>query len=154
MTLRSRRPALGSMTGGAAIALSLFFILAPCSAEAGERTGILQTSAGAYEFTPSNCLVYDEGGVYDIEIQGPGTAPDGEKLFFSFSSTGNEMTVQLGVDEPFRSSDREFRAGQYVSEPFTVDVSDGAISVSGIVLVDQQRQTVDADASLRIDCGP
>ena len=40
------------------------------------RVGTLQTSAGVYTFTPRSCLIHIEDGVPDIEIQGPGTAPE------------------------------------------------------------------------------
>lgn len=119
------------------------------SASAG--TGVLQTSAGTYEFTPVSCGIYMEDGVYDIEIGGPGEAPDGESFYLSFSTT--ELTINLGVDVPFKTTDRQIRAGQYVSQPFTVDVSDRLVSVSSLALADERGQTFDTDASLRIDCG-
>ena len=32
--------------------------------------GLLETSTGIYEFTPKTCAIYEEDGVFDIEIQG------------------------------------------------------------------------------------
>lgn len=116
------------------------------------RIGTLQTSAGLYAFTPRSCLIHIEDGVPDIEIQGPGIAPDGEKLYFDFSSTANEMSIELGVDTPFTSMDRLLKAGQFVSTAFTVEVSENIISVADVHLVDEQGVLVDANASLRIDC--
>lgn len=116
------------------------------------RVGTLQTSAGAYEFTPRSCLIHIEDGVPDIEIQGPGIAPDGEKLYFDFSSTANEMSIELGVDTAFTSTDRVLKAGQFVSKAFTVEVSENIISVADVHLIDEQGALVDANASLRIDC--
>lgn len=143
-------------------ALSLLF-LAGCSAEAEDpqsaasttatkASGVLETSLGAYRFTPTSCGVHYEDGVLDIEMGGPGTAPDGEKIYFELSTIANHIVVKLGVDGPFKTSDRQLRAGQHVSETFTVDVSGKVISVSGLVLVDHQQDRVDANASLRIDC--
>ena len=114
--------------------------------------GILETSTATYEFTPVTCIIYMEDGVPDIEVQGPGLAPDGESFFFDFSSTANEITIELGVDEPYESVGRKLQAGQYVSTAFEVDVSDGIISVTGLDLVDGQTEPVEASASLRIDC--
>lgn len=156
-------PNLSKKYLGAAISLSVFALTA-CTAEAEnpqtnaanitvESKGILETSTGSYVFTPSTCVIYNDDGVDDIEIQGPGTAPDGEKFFFEFTSTGNAVTINLGVDSRFTSSERKFQAGQHVSKKFTFDVSGSIISVSGLTLVDNQGQAVDAEASLRIDCG-
>lgn len=114
--------------------------------------GVLQTSTATYAFTPVTCVIYMEDGVPDIEVQGPGLAPDGESFYFDFSSTANEMTIELGVDEPYESMGRKLQAGQYVSTAFEVDVSDSIISVTGLDLVDGQSEPVDASASLRIDC--
>ena len=114
--------------------------------------GLLETSAGTYEFTPKTCAIYEDEGVFDIEIQGPGTAPDGEVFYFDFSSTGNEMGLALGVDAPFKSSDRKIQAGQFVSKLFEVEVSQKVISVRDLTLVDEQGQLVDSNATLRIDC--
>ncbi len=114
--------------------------------------GVLETTTATYEFTPVTCVIYVEDGVPDIEVQGPGLATDGESFYFDFSSTANEMTIELGVDEPYESVGRKLQAGQYVSTPFEVDVSDGIISVTGLNLVDGQSEPVDPSASLRIDC--
>lgn len=119
---------------------------------ASTSPGILETSTGLYEFTPTSCIIYIEDGVPDIEIQGPGTAPDGEDFYFDFSSTANEMTIVLGMDAPYVSSDRKLQAGQFVSNAFTVEASGDTVSVTGLNLVDEQGQPVDTNASLRIDC--
>jgi len=113
---------------------------------------VLETSTAIYAFTPVTCIIYMEDGVPDIEVQGPGLAPDGESFYFDFSSTANEMTIELGVDGPYKSVGRKLQAGQYVSTVFEVDVSDGIVSVTGLDLVDGQSELVDASASLRIDC--
>ena len=114
--------------------------------------GLLETSAGIYEFTPKTCAIYEEDGVFDIEIQGPGTAPDGEVFYFDFSSTANEMGLALGVDARFKSSDRKIQAGQFVSKLFEVEVSQKVISVRDLTLVDEQGHLVDSNAALRINC--
>lgn len=147
---------------GQAAALSLL-LLAGCSAEAGDpqsaaagtmmkASGLLETSLGTYEFTPTSCGVHYEDGVLDIEIGGPGETQDGEKFYFKLSSIANQIIVELGVDGPFKTSDRQLRAGQHSSETFTVDVSDEVVSVTGLVLVNEQGDRVDANANLRIDC--
>lgn len=114
--------------------------------------GVLETSTATYEFTPVTCVIHMEDGVPDIEIQGPGLASDGESFYLDFSSSANEITIELGVDEPYETLGRTLRAGEYVSTAFEVDVSDGVISVTGLDLVDGQSEPVDSDASLRIDC--
>ena len=122
------------------------------NADASPSAGILQASTGLYAFTPSTCAIHMEDGIPDIEVQGPGKAPDGENFYFDFSSTANELTSELGVDEPYESTDRKLKAGQFVSSAFEVDVSDGIISVASLDLVDELGQSVDPKASLRIDC--
>lgn len=123
----------------------------PQSSAAAE-TGVLETSAGRYHFTPTTCAIYRQDGVDDIEIQGPGTAPDGEKFFFGLSSTANAITVGLGVDSPFASPERQLMAGQYVSQEFTIVASGQQLSVAALVLVDENRALVDDSATLHIDC--
>jgi hypothetical protein len=129
-------------------------VLSACSAQAGNsHPGVLETSAGVFAFTLTSCSVYRGDGVDDIEIDGPGTAPDGEKFFFELSSTGNELTIGLGVDGPFASPERRLKAGRYVSQEFTLVVSERQMSASGVVLVDENGALVDGNATLTIDCG-
>lgn len=122
------------------------------AAPATKHSGVLQTKQGAYRFTPTSCIFHKENGVYDIEIEGPGTAPDGEKFYFELTSTGNGVAVKLGVDGRYQSSDRKLIAGQHVTEAFTLDVSDKSLSIPKLVLADSNGQRVDDSASLRIDC--
>ena len=145
--------------GGMAFLSTL--VLAGCSPEAaitpavaagGEPTGTLSTSAGAYTFTPKTCGIYREDGFDDIEIGGPGQAPDGEKFYFELSSTANAMTINLGAEGPFDSTERRLMAGQHVSQSFTIDVSGNNFSVTSLVLVDENLQPVDDNASLTISC--
>lgn len=119
---------------------------------AAPKTGILQTALGAYQFTPGICVIYKDGEDYDIEIQGPGVAPDGEKVYFELSSTGNEISVKLGVDERFKSSERKLLAGKYVSQEFTLKVDGKIITVTDISLVNNNGEPVKGDASLLINC--
>lgn len=131
-------------------------LLAVCSVEAGAsptQKGVLETSAGAYEFTPTTCAIHNEDGVDDIEIGGPGTAPDGEGFYFELSSTGNDLTVNLGVDGPFASAERKLQAGIWVSQEFTVEVSGRTMTLRNLALVDENGRSVDDDAILTIDCG-
>jgi hypothetical protein len=138
-------------------------VLAACSGEAesppraqadaaSAAVGVLETSSGAYRFTPTTCAFHQEDGVYDIEIGGPGEAPDGEKFFFELTSTGQAIAVNLGADGPFASSDRKLVAGKHVSEEFTINVSGTSLSVPKIVLITDQGERVDENASLQIDC--
>lgn len=145
--------------GGIAFLSSM--VLAGCSPEAAttpaaaagsEPAGILSTSAGVYTFTPTVCGIYREDDFNDIEIGGQGQAPDGEKFYFELSSTGNAMTINLGAEGPFDSSERQLMAGQHVSKSFTVDVSGNVFSVTGLVLVDENFRPVDDNASLTITC--
>jgi hypothetical protein len=148
--------------GLAAITVVGGLILAGCSAEAENTApgnsaaamrGVLETSAGLYEFTPATCAIYRQDGAVDIEVQGPGTASDGEKFFFELSSTANAMTIGLGVDGPFASPERKLEAGRVASQEFTIMASERQLSVSGLVLVDENGRSVDGDATLQIDCG-
>jgi hypothetical protein len=122
------------------------------TAPAAKHSGVLETKQGAYRFTPTSCIFHKENGVYDIEIEGPGQAPDGEKIYFELTSTGNGVAVKLGVDGRYQSSDRKLVAGQHVTEAFTLDVSDQSLSIPKLVLADSNGQKVDDSASLRINC--
>lgn len=114
------------------------------------RTGVVETEGGAYSFSPTSCGVHVEDGFNDIEISGPGTAPDGEPVFIEFSSTANELDIALGVNTPFASADRILRAGQHVTQTMDIQVDGRTIRVAHLVLVDSdgQRQT----GSLEINC--
>lgn len=149
------KSALAALTLGAAGVTAIYPVHAvsiPVDEPTAKEPGVLRTSAGNYRFTPTTCAIYKEDGVDDIEIGGTGLAPNGEPLYFEFSSMANEMAVRLGVDGPFKSSDRTLRAGRYVSQEFTVTVTDRTISVPSVVLVDNNGNAVDNNASLTIDC--
>ena len=118
----------------------------------GTAAGILETSAGRYEFTPATCAIYKDGDSHDIEIGGQGVAPDGEDFYFEFSSTANAISIGLGVDGPFASSDRVLRAGRSASQEFEVVVAGEKITVPALVLVDENFDVIDETASLSIDC--
>lgn len=113
-------------------------------------SGIVDTAKGRYTFTPTTCVMYQDGDVLDIEVGGPGTAPDGEKIFVGFSSTANELSIGLGVDTAFASSDRTMKAGEFVSKKMRLEVAGKTIRVSELDLVDQSgnHQT----GSLEINC--
>ncbi len=125
---------------------------AAASGATGIGVGVLETSGGAYKFTPTLCAFHKEDGVDDVEIHGPGQAPDGEKFYFEFSSQGNEMIVKLGADGQFESPERRLVAGMHVSEAFDVNVSGKSLTVPRLVLKDGQGEQVDDNASLQIDC--
>lgn len=149
-------------TAPALTAISLFcaMSLLACSAEAetavaadesgSDQTGTLETSQGTYVFTPRSCGIYEEDGEYDILIAGSGSAPDGEVFHLDLSSS--ELTIDLGVDEPFKTSERQIRAGDYISQPLTLEVSGRTVSASSVALVDERGQSIDPDARLHIDC--
>lgn len=126
--------------------------MADATAPAAKHSGVLQTKQGAYHFAPTTCIFHKEDGVDDIEIAGPGTAPDGEKFYFELSSTGNEVAVKLGADSSYQSSDRKLVAGRHVTEAFALNVSGQSLSVPKLVLADRNGQKVDDNASLQIDC--
>lgn len=121
-------------------------------AAASTPSGVIQAETGPYNFIPRTCAVHIEDGVPDIEISGVGISPDGEKMFVEFSSTANELSIKLGVDQPFASSDRTLKAGQYVTEKLDIEISGTTIRVSDLVLADANgaRQT----GSLEVDCAP
>lgn len=120
------------------------------AAVTGSYSGKVDTSNGRYTFTPTTCVMYQDGEVLDIEVGGPGSAPDGEKIFVEFSSTANELSIGLGVDTAFASSDRTMKAGEFVSKRMRLDVEGKTIRVSELDLVDQSgnHQT----GSLEINC--
>jgi hypothetical protein len=160
MTPDSKTAAAKTRPALAAVATLCALVLVACNAQAeapapensaSTATGVLETSAGIYEFTPVSCGIHEEDGVYDILIAGSGKAPDGEAFYLDLSPT--EMSIDLGVDVPFKASDRQIRAGHYVSQPFALDVSDRIVSVSSLALVDERGQSIDANARMRIDCG-
>lgn len=114
-------------------------------------SGVIDTASGRYTFTPRVCAIHKEDGVDDIEISGPGTSPDGAKVFVDFSSTANELSIALGVDTPFSSPDRQLKAGQYVTEPMDIRVDGRTIHVANLTLRDGDDHLL--PGSLRIDCG-
>lgn len=113
---------------------------------------VLETSAGRYEITPTTCAIYSQDGIDDIEVQGPGTAPDGEAFFFELSSTANEITLGLGANGPFSSPERRLKAGRYVSQEFTIVTSGRQLSAANLVLVDENGASIDDRAALSINC--
>lgn len=121
-------------------------------AGASTPSGVVQTDEGSYNFIPRTCAVHIENGEPDIEVSGAGTSPDGEKIFVDFSSIADELSIKLGVDQPFASSDRALKAGQYVTEKLVIEVSGTTIRVSDLVLADASgtRRT----GSLEINCAP
>ncbi|MHA6732321.1 hypothetical protein [Devosia sp. A369] len=149
-------------TGGLKAALPILMLTA-CTPEAANAppaietaavaVGTVVTKAGVYILKPTSCGFHHEDGFDDIEISGPGTAPDGEKIFFELSSTANEMTMALGADGPFDTVERRVKAGRFVSEEFRLEVSGKTVSASGMVLVDQNGERIDSNAALAVECG-
>ena len=137
----------------AALAIASSFILTNNAAQSAPKSELI-TPQGRYEFSPRNCSIHIEEGSYDIEIDGPGTAPDGEIFFFEFSSTANAISINLGVNQPFKHSDRQIKAGQYVSETFEIEVTDNIITVQDIIFRGISDEILDGNGSLLIDCTP
>lgn len=136
-------------------------MLAGCSAEAeappaksvpAAGSGVLETSIGRYKFTPTTCAFYEQDGAYDIELGGPGTTPDGEKLFFELSSTANALTIGLGVDRPYASSERQLKAGRIYSQELDIVVDGEKLSINDLVLVNEDSAPVVNGATLSINC--
>ncbi|HHX83038.1 MAG TPA: hypothetical protein GX696_08675 [Pseudomonadaceae bacterium] len=154
---RSQAPLLLALAGS-------LVMLAACSDDTASNTGpllyetnyvgVLKTAQGDYTFEPTTCGVYREDNVDDLEIHGPGTAPDGEAFFFELSSTAETMSLSLGVNKPMTHSDRVIHAGRWNSEPFVVAISEDGrkFSAKDIVLVDWNQNRIDGLASLEIDC--
>lgn len=135
----------------AAIAAASLAGTVVASAESKAK-GVLETVAGIYEFDPKLCGIYRQDDFDDIEIGGPGTAPDGEEFYFELSSTANALSLDLGVNTAFASSERSLKAGRYVSQEFTLVVSGQQIEAADLVLVDENGVVIDETASLTIDC--
>ncbi|MHA6692907.1 hypothetical protein [Devosia sp. A449] len=110
------------------------------------RGGILATESGRYIFGPDTCAMWVEDGLHDIEIQGPGTDPDGRLFFFELSSTGRHLSVGFDIASVFDSPDE-----QLIADGFDVEVSGTAITVRDLVLRDQDGNLVGA-GMLAIDC--
>ena len=113
------------------------------------RTGVVETAAGRYRFTPSTCAIHDEDGVPDIEVGGPGTAPDGEPIHVGFSSTARALDIHLGVDTPFASPERSLRADVGGGD-MPIEVTGRTIRVAELELVDDAGGR--AAGSLLIEC--
>lgn len=116
--------------------------------------GFVTTSAGSYVFAPTVCAVVVEDGIDDVEIAGAGTAPDGQRVYVTFTSTGNELQIGLGVDQAFATANHTLTGGQYVTQPFAVTVAGKLVRASGIVLANEQGVTVESDAGFEVDCNP
>ncbi|MBN8726276.1 MAG: hypothetical protein J0H15_01045 [Xanthomonadales bacterium] len=113
------------------------------------RTGVVETAAGRYRFTPSTCAIHDGNGAPDIEVGGPGTAPDGERIYVEFSSTARALDIHLGVDTPFASPERSLRAGVGSGE-MPIEVTGRTIRVAELELVDDAGSR--EAGSLLIEC--
>ena len=120
------------------------------STSSGTASGAVETTEGSYSFSPVTCVIHREGDVLDIEAGGPGKAPNGEKIYVEFSSTANELSIDVGVDTPFASSERTLKAGQFVSKKMQVEVLDKTIRVAELELVDEQGNR--RPGSLEIKC--
>ncbi len=116
------------------------------------QPGVLETPNGRYEFSLRSCAIYLDDGKYDIELQGPGIAPDGEKIFIEYSSTAEAISVKLGVDQPYKSTDRTIKAGNYVTEAMKLTVTDNIIEIHDIVLMDENDKIIDGTGTLTVDC--
>lgn len=114
---------------------------------ANHRSGLVETASGRYAFTPKVCAIHYEDGVPDIEIGGAGKAPDGEKIYVQFSSTADQLTIDLGVDSAFATAERRLRADDFVSG---MEISGKTIRVANLALVGEQGSR--QPASLKIDC--
>jgi len=115
--------------------------------------GVLETSIGRFVLTPRVCALNEEDGMPDIELEGVGVSPDGEPFYFEFSSTGNELAIRPGIEVPFVNSDREIRAGQYVTEAFDIQVDGDVLHVPVLLLADQNGDLL-GTATLVVDCTP
>ena len=69
--------------------------------------------------------------------KGQGRRQMERRSFPELTSTANAITIGLGVDGPFASPARQIEAGRVASQEFTIVASDGQLSVSGLVLVDE-----------------
>lgn len=122
----------------------------PIAAVKKANTGVIETSAGRYVFTPNGCRAHDVDGFPDLEASGPGTAPDGEKIFVELSTVGNRVVIELGVDRPMQSSDRRLQAGEGVTDKLDIQVSDNAVRIASLTLLDDDGKRI--TGSLQMDC--
>ena len=106
-------------------------------AAANKSVGVVETADGRYAFTATSCAIHFEDDEWDIEIAGPGIAPDGEMVFVQFSSTGDVLTIELGVDTASASSDRILTAGEFNTNGMQVEVSGRNVRVADLELVDE-----------------
>lgn len=122
--------------------------IAPFSLLQAKPTGTLKTVSGIYTLAPKTCTIYKDDDFYDIEVHGPGTGPGGEKVYAELSSTGDSLSVGLGVDSMFDSADKTMRS----EGKLQIHVDGSKIRAVEIKLVDQDQQVVDTNATLEIDC--
>lgn len=126
----------------------------PSLQDIAPNTGVLITPAGLYKFTATACSagVYD--GEVEVEVYGPGTAPDGEIMFLSFSALANTLTIKLGKDKMLGATERELVAGQHHTERFDTEVTGLTVEVRDIILATQDQERVAGTANLLINCSP
>lgn len=118
------------------------------------NTGVLITPAGLYQFTATACSVGVYDGQVEAEVYGPGTAPDGEIMFFTFSAVANALSIELGKDKMVGATERELVAGQHHTEPFVTEVTGLTVEVRDLVLATQDQTRLDGTAALLINCAP
>lgn len=110
------------------------------------RGGILDTDTGVYGFDPTMCGMALEDGQHDIEVYGPGTAPDGRVVFVEFSSTGRYLSVGFDIASVFHSADEAL-----VARDFDIAVSGTTITASDLVFSDLNGTPM-GTGTLVIDC--
>lgn len=107
-------------------------------------SGVVATDEGDYSFAPTTCVVY-EG---EVEVGGPGTAPDGTPVFVTMSAGEGyaNLRIDIGVDDEFSSSDDILISGD-----LDLDLSGSIISGSAS-LRDGSGGPDSVDVTFEVDC--
>jgi hypothetical protein len=112
---------------------------------AGGGTGLVVTDEGDYSFAATTCVQYED----EIEVGGPGTAPDGTPVFVTMSAGEGyaNLRIDLGVDDEFTSSDDILISGDLEHD------ASGSVITGSASLRDGSGGPDSVDATFEIDCG-
>jgi hypothetical protein len=109
------------------------------------RTGLVATADGNYAFAPSTCVIFGD----EVEVGGPGTAPDGGPVFISMDAGEGyaNLRIDLGTDDEFTSGS-EFM----ISGDLTFALSGSTVSGSA-ALRNGAGGPDSTEVTFEVDCG-
>jgi len=107
------------------------------------------TDAGVYRFEPATCTIY-EG---ELEIAGPGTAPDGTPVHVDLSAGDGyaNLRIDIGTNDPFVSSDEILTTVELIDD---LDYQVSGSTITGTAsLADGTGTATRVQATVDVDCG-